>query len=48
MVKNSQLMVISVLVAVLVISMPMQSAFASTDLSHAFSNVKKTTGVIRK
>mgnify|MGYP005629887499 FL=1 len=39
-------MVISVLVAVLVISIPMQSAFASTDPSYAFSPVKKTTGVI--
>ena len=48
MIKNSQLMVISVLVAVLVISIPMQSAFASTDLSYAFSNVKKATGVIMK
>ena len=42
MVKNSQLMVISVLVAVLVISIPMQSAFAESG----FSNVKKATGVI--
>ena len=44
MVKYSQLMVISVLVAVLVISIPMQSAFAETG----FTNVKKSTGVIMK
>ena len=42
MVKYSQLMVISVLVAVLVISIPIQSSFAETG----FTNVKKATGVI--
>lgn len=41
-------MVISVLVAVLVMSIPMQSVFASTDPSYAFSPVKKATGVIMK
>ena len=44
MIKNSQLMIIGVLVAVLVISIPMQSAFAETG----FSNVKRATGVIMK
>ena len=44
MIKNSQLMIIGVLVAVLVISIPMQSVFAESG----FSNVKRATGVIMK
>jgi len=44
MIKNSQLMVLGVLVAVLVISIPVQSSFA--DRSDAFTNVKRATGVI--
>ena len=44
MIKNSQLMVLGVLVAVLIISIPVQSSFA--DRSDAFTNVKRATGVI--
>ena len=42
--NNLQLMTVFALVAVLAISVPLQSAFAETG----FTNVKKTAGVIMK